>query len=51
MNCLPCLRKKKSEEKKSDNNKADNKEEDEELPIAQPKEDPLSKQPTGAFSL
>ncbi|PWA53264.1 concanavalin A-like lectin/glucanase domain-containing protein [Artemisia annua] len=46
MNCLPCLRKKKSEEKKSNESKSDNKEEDEVLPIAQPKEDPLSKQPT-----
>ncbi|KAJ9542689.1 hypothetical protein OSB04_029195 [Centaurea solstitialis] len=39
MNCLPCLRgKKSSEEKKSE------KKENEELPVAQPKEDPLSKQ-------
>ncbi|KAI7757858.1 hypothetical protein M8C21_023005, partial [Ambrosia artemisiifolia] len=37
MNCLPCLGKKKSEK-----NKPDGKEGDEELPVAQPKEDPLS---------
>lgn len=42
MNCLPCFKKKDSEEKKTDENKSD-----EEVPVAQPKEDPLSKQPSG----
>ncbi|KAK1406494.1 hypothetical protein QVD17_41868 [Tagetes erecta] len=43
MNCLPCFKRKKKQEKKSDEKKSDDKE-DEELPVAQPKEDPLSKQ-------
>ncbi|KAI3797600.1 hypothetical protein L1987_32860 [Smallanthus sonchifolius] len=42
MNCLPCLRRK--QEKKSDEKKDEK--EDEELPVAQPKENPLSKQPS-----
>lgn len=50
MNCLPCLRGKTSEGKKSDENTED-KIEDEELPVAQPKENPLAKQPSGMYYL
>ncbi|KAD7477409.1 hypothetical protein E3N88_00545 [Mikania micrantha] len=45
MNCLPCLRKKASKDKKSDEKKSDVKE-DEELPVAQPKQNPIDKQPS-----
>lgn len=48
MNCLPCLRGKKSKGKKPDEKNEDKKEEGE-LPVAQPKENPLKKQTTGMF--
>lgn len=54
MNCLPCLRGKNqsgkhSEGKKSDGENSDNKEDEELLPVAQPKDNQISKQPSGMF--